>query len=260
MSVLDHQQCHITDSPVEIEATGLCPPLVPYTTGLPAQERPELPGYNSGILSVVVCTMLIVVFSLHHYPRYFKSLTQNIWKVRIRTNVFDDGGINDRSTVCAMSLQVVVYEALLIMSAVISGLKNFHPWLPLMLTGIFIAMTGCYYVWQIVMYKFLGYVFASKPRTQLWIQGFYSSQGLLGFLLLMPTLIGLFYPTSVKTVLLISILLYAIARIMFICKGFRIFYHNCFSLVYFILYLCGMEIVPLMLIYRGTISICRISI
>ncbi|MCM1505107.1 MAG: DUF4271 domain-containing protein [Muribaculum sp.] len=254
-------QSHITDAPHELEVDGLCTSVVSYVSGMPVAERPELPGYNSAILSIVVCTMLLVVFSLHHYPRYFKSLTKNLWEVRSRGNVFDDSGMNGSRTLGVMSVQAVVYEALLILSVVITagGSAYGHASL-VMLTFIILLLTGAYYVWQILAYNLIGYVFADRSLTDQWMQGFYASQGLLGFLLLIPALLGLFYPASIKIVVLISILLYVAARIMFICKGFRIFYHNSFSLVYFILYLCSVEIIPIIAIYRGIVSICRISI
>lgn len=253
-------QCHITDAPHEMEVGGLCTTVVPYISGMPAEERPELPGYNSVILSLVVATMLIVVFSLHHYPRYFKSLAQNLWKVRTRTNVFDDSELNGSRKLGAMSVQAVVYEALLILSAVLSSGATYDSTSMILLTAILLLITGGYYVMQILTYRLVGYVFAEKSSTEQWIQGFYALQGLLGFCLLIPALMGLFYPASIKTVALVSILLYSTARIMFICKGFRIFYQNRFSLVYFILYLCSVEIIPLIAIYRGVVSICRISI
>jgi len=257
---LNPYQSHITDAPHELEVDGLCTTVVPYTCGMPASARPELPGYNSAILSMVVCTMLLVVFSLHHYPRYFKRLTQNLWNVRTRTNAFDDSRMNDIHTFGAMSLQTIVYEALLILSVVVSTGGNYDSRATVMLAFAMLVLTGGYYLWQILAYRFIGFVFADKGSTEQWIQGFYSSQCILGFLLLIPVLLGLFYPASIKIVALVSILLYAIARIIFICKGFRIFYHNSFSLVYFILYLCNVEIIPLIFMYRGIVSIHLFSI
>ncbi|MDE6655263.1 MAG: DUF4271 domain-containing protein [Muribaculaceae bacterium] len=42
---------------------------------------------------------------------------------------------------------------------------------------------------------------------------------------------------------------------MFIIKGFRIFYHKIWSLLYFILYLCTLEIVPLIILYLTALSL-----
>ncbi|MFG6389490.1 DUF4271 domain-containing protein, partial [Muribaculum sp.] len=91
-----------------------------------------------------------------------------------------------------------------------------------------------------------------------WLKGFNATQALLGFLLLVPALAVLFYPAAALSLISISALLYILARIVFICKGFRIFYHNFPSLLYFILYLCTVEIIPVLLVYRGAFSLCRL--
>ena len=100
-------------------------------------------------------------------------------------------------------------------------------------------------------------MFSDKDRAAQFVSGFNASQTLLGFFLLLPAMIALFYPSSVKELLFISVLLYFAARIIFIYKGFRIFYHNFSNLLYFILYLCSVEIIPVLLVLSGTFSLCR---
>ena len=56
----------------------------------------------------------------------------------------------------------------------------------------------------------------------------------------------------------IGVIIYISCRIVFICKGFRIFFNNLVSLLYFILYLCSVEIVPVILSFTGAIFLCRV--
>ena len=88
-----------------------------------------------------------------------------------------------------------------------------------------------------------------------WIKGFNASQSFLGLVLIVPTLLILFNPGMSVLLLSISVALYATARVIFISKGFRIFYDNYSSLVYFILYLCTLEIIPPVLIYRMALNL-----
>ncbi|MCH5320108.1 MAG: DUF4271 domain-containing protein, partial [Paramuribaculum sp.] len=53
-----------------------------------------------------------------------------------------------------------------------------------------------------------------------------------------------------------AMVLYVLARIMFIVKGFRIFYTNSASIVYFILYLCSLEIVPVTIFFYLAYLLC----
>lgn len=48
---------------------------------------------------------------------------------------------------------------------------------------------------------------------------------------------------------------YIAARVTFIAKGFRLFYDNFLSLLYFILYFCTLEIAPVAALYLISINI-----
>ena len=70
------QYSHPDDAPTELWISGLTQDSVGYTTGLAATDRPELPGYNSGILCMVIAMMLLVIFNARHYGRFFRRLVK----------------------------------------------------------------------------------------------------------------------------------------------------------------------------------------
>jgi hypothetical protein len=109
---------------------------------------------------------------------------------------------------------------------------------------------------QLLAYKVIGYVFADKEMTEQLVNGFNSSQTLLGFLLLFPAMLLLFYPAVTEIMAVIGVIFYVLARFIFIYKGFRIFYSDFSSLLYFILYLCTVEVIPVILLIRGIFSLC----
>ena len=55
--------------------------------------------------------------------------------------------------------------------------------------------------------------------------------------------------------LLLVTISYIFSRIIFIYKGIKIFLRDVYGILYFILYLCALEIMPLFLIYKGVILI-----
>ena len=78
------QYSHPDDAPTELWISGLTQDSVGYTTGLAATDRQELPGYNSGILCMVIAMMLLVIFNARHYGRFFRRLVKNVWSIRVR--------------------------------------------------------------------------------------------------------------------------------------------------------------------------------
>ncbi len=219
-----------------------------YLSGLPAVPRQPCVATDSGILTLLTVMFLFVAFNFKHCAKLFRVLAVDMWSVRRRANAFDDPTANETRVLVALLFQLWVCEGLLAYAA-LSGLgyiaasaSIFKPIVAL--SGI----AGVYYLLQLVAYRFVGYLFTDPIGASQWVKGFNSSQAFLGIALMAPTLVTVFYPSATDAMLWTASGLYIAARMMFIIKGFRIFYHNFPSLLYFILYLCALELVPLILL------------
>lgn len=237
------------DATYDLAISQFITEVVAFTQGVDGDVRVEAPGYNSGIMSIMMAMILIVVFNMRHSTHFIKAFVADLWNVRRRANAFDDHTLNETRIIFALVCQVCVCEGLLLFSAKWSPSMPYDVILPL--AGGMIGVAIAYYLCQVGIYYLIGYVFSDRIGVSQWLRGFNATQMLLGFMLLLPVFVALFYPRFTEWMLVVSGVLYVIARIVFICKGFRIFYHNYTSLLYIILYLCSVEIIPVIL----TISI-----
>ncbi len=222
-----------------------------YVDGIAPQPRRELPGYNSAVMTLLIGVFLVIALNLRHYTTFLKTFTHNLFSVRKRTNMFDEKQTaNEARVLISLIILLCLSEGILLFTAIEREgfvIDNF--------TGIivFTALAGGYYLFQIAAYSTVGYVFTTPRRAVTWMKGFNASQALLGITLTLPAVIALFNPGLSSGLLTISAALYLIARLIFIYKGFRIFYNNSLALVYFILYLCSLEIIPLIIIYKTSV-------
>lgn len=219
-----------------------------YMSGNIPIERVNHPGHDSGIMLLLTITFILVSFSFNHYRRMLSTYSQNIFTVRRRVNAFDEHTTNERSVIAILIFQLCVYMGILL-SAKINTVIPINPNKIMLTTCCVIGVYGIYYLFQLLIYSLIGYVFIDKISSSQWIKGFNSSHIFLGFALIIPTVVSIFYPETTETMITIACILYIIARLMFISKGFRIFYHKIHSLFYFILYLCTLEIIPVIFVY-----------
>ncbi len=82
-------------------------------------------------------------------------------------------------------------------------------------------------------YWVVGNVFTDSRRAVLWIKGAAASTAIGGVLILPPAFLVLCYPAWTPTLLIIAAsVFFVLCKILFICKGFRIFSiicpHGCF--------------------------------
>ena len=178
-----------------------------------------------------------------------------MFSTRRRENLFEDHTVNETSILAALIANTCIVEGFIVYMAVRLLFPDMSTTLQ---QSVFPHIAGyCgiavgYYAVQWLVYKVLGYTFSDKEGTRLWLDGFKASQAFLGLLLLPVLILLMLYPTSGKMLLTVAALFYVLARLIFIFKGFRIFYGNLSSILYFILYLCAVEIVPLALVANVT--------
>lgn len=248
----DTTLCREDDAPWSAREQNVCIiGRVPYTEGLTPQPRHVLPGYDSGVMALVIGVFVLITLNFRHYSTFLKTFTQNLFSVRKRANVFDERStVSETRVLLSLILLLCLSEGILLFSFL-----QLHGITMPNLAGIgsLSALAAAYYLLQLATYRTVGYVFTTRARAVMWVKGFNASQSLLGICIAPPALLALFNPAITPTLLSISVILYAVARIIFIYKGFRIFYNNFLALIYFILYLCSLEIIPLILLYKASL-------
>ena len=216
------------------------------------------PLHDTPSMALLLAGLLAVALSYHTGYKYIENFLHYMFSTRRRENLFEDHTVNETGILAALIANTCIVEGFLVYLAV----QLLRPSLATVLQqsvfphiAAYCAMALGFYVIQWLVYKMMGYTFSDKVGSKLWIDGFKSSQALLGLLLLPVLVLVMLYPSSGKLLLSVSATLYLVARLIFIYKGIRIFYGNLTSILYFILYLCAVEIVPLFIMMGVTLWI-----
>ncbi len=228
-----------------------------WQSGVAGVERPVTPATDSGVLAMVLAVIVLIGLNMRHVKRIFRSLPQDLLSVRRRSNAFDEHTANETRVAMLQLLQLWVYEGLLLFmwlqtpgkSILVSGGLTSQ-------VAILVGLACALYLFQLGACITVGYVFTDQQSASLWQRGLNASQIILGWALSVPALVSLFYPGLAQDMIIIAALLYIASRICYIYKGFRIFYHKFSSLLYFILYLCTLEIIPVIITCLLAVEIC----
>ena len=208
------------------------------------------------VAGIFIALFLIVSLCLRHAQRLFKMLWRDLTSIRSREKGFDERTPADLRMVAILYIQLIIFLAMLTQSALRLG-GHIPPGVaPISLTGTLALMWALYYVVARSACFVLGYTFAPGEEAALQlVRGFNASQVLAGFVLAVPAVCAVFWPPIALQAVIAAGAIYLLARIAFIVKCFRIFYTGTGSLLYFFLYLCTLEIVPMVIIYRCALSI-----
>lgn len=226
-------------------ATVQPPPPPDWHDGIEGQNRSQSGRNDSGLLTILTLLFVALALNFRHCPKIFANFAGQIFSMRKRGNMFDEHTTNETRVMVIMLLQYVAYLGILLYAW--AGLCTggsaedgnvFRDTVRLM--GLVVG----YYVFQVVAYSLTGWMFGTPEERRQWLRSFNSSQALAGLVLMIPALVCLFYPDVAYEGLIAGAAVYLVARLLFIIKGFRIFFKKYSSLMYFILYLCTLEIIP----------------
>ena len=226
---------------------------IPATSA--TQPFSRSPLHDTPSMALLLAGMLSVALSYHKGYKYIENFFHYMFSTRRRENLFEDHTVNETGILTALIGNTCIVEGFLIYAAVRLLCPALAPALQAHVfphIAIYCGIAVLFYVGQWLVYKVIGYTFSDKQGTRLWIDGFKASQAFLGLLLLPVLFLLMLYPSNGKLLLSIAALLYLVARLVFIYKGFRIFYGNLSSILFFILYLCAVEIVPLAILASVT--------
>ena len=218
----------------------------PWESGIVPVDRPETAATNSGMAAIIMAMLLLTVLCMRQTGRLLGSMLDDITRTRLDRHDLDERTPAQSRLIAIFCMQTCVYEGILLLSYV----RGLGAAVPVMAgCGLLIALCAGYFVFQLLAYNTVGYAFADAEHRRSWLRAFTSTQSFLGFALLPAAIVTVFYPEAGPWALSVAAICYIIARLAFIIKGFRIFYHNYGSLLYFILYLCTLEIIPPLIVF-----------
>lgn len=222
-----------------------------WTSGMEGSSRQGSLTGNSGILTIIVIMFVMLSMNFKECRKLFSRFTEDLRSDKKRENAFDERTSHETRLTLLTVTQFIVYAGIILCGAVMIINRTDESYM-----GNFIRVTKCiglvagYYIFQLCAYSLTGYTFAGKKGNKKWIRALNATQSMAGIALMIPALMILFYPGSAASMITTAAIIYIIARLIFIYKGFSIFYKNIFSLVYFILYLCTLEIIPVIYVFK----------
>ena len=224
-----------------------------WKNGIEPQPRIDHIGENSWMVSLLLLMVILVSFNIRNLRSIIKTFPQDLFGgLRHHSNTYDDHTSNEKQTTGLMILLLCIFESAIMLRSSISdgSLAEDSPAL-LSTALLFIGLALAFYAGRLGLYSLVGYVFSDTADMSQWRRGFNASQMLLCIILAFPAVVALFSPSLANFMTIISIIAFFVCQLLFIAKSFRIFFNDYTSSLYFILYLCALEITPIFIVVAG---------
>lgn len=229
-----------------IAAVQALPPE--WTKGLEPEPLSPNGATDSALMALIVAVLVSVTLSLRVSRRIFSNIGKDLVSLRNRQKDFDERNGTEERVMILYIAQCVIYLGIILNMG-----HDAHHGITILSGGFFttlkfIGLAAAYYLFRLSAYTAVGYTFTTADLRGQLVRGYNAEQAVLGFELLIPTLFSVFYPDALPVMLGVAACCCVVTRILFVIKGFRIFYDKFDAWLYFILYLCTLEIVPAVLL------------
>ena len=246
----------LTSDSIQADSLSLIAEPV-YGIILTPPEPPPAATYReteNNQVSFILCGMfilfLIIALRFRNNVKYAVTMFRNLIETRTRQNIFDDT-VRETSLIVLLNILWCVCAGIIGYSVMeLSFSHHSHPetWVIGMLWGMVMALAYSLFMWG--CYASVGRIFGDNNQAVLWVKGFWASQALTTPAFFLMALLAISRPDFAFGAGMVAAFVFIIAKLVFIWKGFRIFFNQFSSWVLFLCYLCSLEIVPLILCYR----------
>lgn len=206
---------------------------------------------NDWLVGVILFSLFLLASVKFLFGKYLSKLVESVFNSHTANNLFLEKNINMVKGSAIINLLFVVNISLFavnilnqntISSVQEYGFKEF--------TLIFIAVLSLY-IGKVVVVRSLGYVFKGNNESKEYVFTTFLYNKNLG-LFLFPVIIALPFVQAhaVRWLMYIGVFMIFFFFVLRIARGLKILFRKHVSIFYMILYLCALEIFPLLMIYK----------
>jgi hypothetical protein len=209
---------------------------------------------NWGFILFFIC-FFVITNVINQKGKFLVSMVSILFRNKERHSIFYE-------TVAYESLHKLLlsFQTILLFSIILYCLAIHEQYLLItsfaqmfLFIGKNALILSLFFLYKFLTYSLAGIVFFKKETVRQWNDDFFSLISLNGIFLYFPVLI-LFYVESAYSFCIHLIGFYLVFIVFFIFyKLYTLFFHHKRLFLYFILYLCTQEIIPLYLVYRGLV-------
>ncbi|MCD7936154.1 MAG: DUF4271 domain-containing protein [Tannerellaceae bacterium] len=217
--------------------------------GIPLDE-----GQMADDVILLLLLGLLMIFAIVFRTNIllFYKMLKDVWQVKERQNLFENISGNEFFYGNFMTFQALFLAAISLFS--IGRIYQYIPYTELKVAAlcfsIILVFLYVLYEFKKGVYSLIGFVFVDKERLKLWKTNYHAIIRTWGMTLYLPVFFLVFMDRHFLPAVILFVILYFLCRFVILYKSVGIFFNKKHGFFYIFMYLCGLEILPLVILYR----------
>ena len=209
--------------------------------------HPSLPQTESWVFIILLVLFFLLVYSVSTSTGIIAETIKSFFQVKERSSIFSKATVTDFRLRLLLVIFSIGVFSLYIYLLVFKPESQF----PIKTYGYFLIITAIFLGIKSLLIDVIGYVFLSPSNKKMAKESYFNIVSILGVSLFIMLILQIYIPREYYNITeIISLVMCLGACILVIIKLFQIFFHKIVASFYILLYLCTLEILPLVILYR----------
>lgn len=203
------------------------------------------------ITSLLLLLLFVSTFIVSHGWSYLVSATGEFFQGKRHNTIFDTQDDKALHGGSILVLQTIVCMGLL----AFGFLDDYYPqhlltYSPYALLGFDIAVCMVWMMLRMGLFHLVNHILFDREACHTWMRGLWLILVASGLLLLPVTLLAIYFDLSLAIQQSTLILIGGVSEILLVYKSYITFFRHRGGILHLILYLCALEFIPLLLLWR----------
>ncbi|MDR1004522.1 MAG: DUF4271 domain-containing protein [Prevotellaceae bacterium] len=217
---------------------------------------PYSPHADDTITLLLLGCFFLSSYILARSRQLLAAQLKNFLLHRQRTSIFANYTGSDMRYLLLLIMQTCVLAATCLFGYFVDTTPQLHDHIS---TPAFIALytliLGLYLSLKWLIYTAVGWIFLNKDTSAQWMESYSTLLHYLGFALFPFALFMLYCDLNLYATIIIGLFLVILFKILTFYKWLKLFCRNLAGCLLLILYFCALEIIPILLMYKGMLHL-----
>jgi hypothetical protein len=221
--------------------------IVQIPRGFIGIPHPSIPQTENWVFIVLILLFFLLAYSVSQSTGYISDTFKTFFQVKERSSIFSKATVNDSR----FRFIFIIFSIIVLSLYVDFSLHNTDRPFTMLEFGLILFVTSLYLTLKLFLFDIIGYVFLNQSNLKIAKESYFNIISFLG-LTLYPILFLQIYlqENLIGVTKVMSLIACLIAAILIIIKLFQIFFQKLLASFYILLYLCTLEILPLIILFK----------
>lgn len=215
---------------------------------------------EDGVLILILVCFLFFTRIYKGGVIFFKENTRLLFSNRENLSLYSETTIREFWFNFILLFQNVLLTSVILFDLFLESDKYPLPKDSFVTILVFIFVLALFISFNLLFYRFLGYIFNIKEYMKIWIRTYIIVLEMMGMIAFIPTLIMVYSQSFHYILLSFFIVLFFLSRLILFYRIITFFLRQHVNFLFLIVYLCTVEIIPYIILYQVLIYLYKVDL